>query len=71
MVHIPKERRQKLDPKSLELIFVGYSDRFIDPKTKQSVMSRDVVFLEATVKRNIVSNAAALTVRAVTQKFRS
>lgn len=63
MVHIPKERRQKLDPKSRELIFVGYSDsvkgyRFIDPKTKQSVMSRDVVFLEATVKRNIVPNVS-------------
>jgi transposase InsO family protein len=61
MVHIPKERRQKLDPKSRKLIFVGYSDcvkgyRFIDPKTKMTVTSRDVVFLEATVKRDIVNN---------------
>lgn len=64
MVHIPKERRQKLDPKSRELIFVGYSDsvkgyRFIDPKNKQTITSRDVVFLEATVKRNIINNESA------------
>lgn len=64
MVHIPKERRQKLDPKSRELIFIGYSDcvkgyRFIDPKNKHIVTSRDVVFLEATVKRNLISNESA------------
>lgn len=56
MVHIPKERRQKLDTKSRELIFVGYSEgvkgyRFIDPNTKQAVTSRDVVFLDATVEK--------------------
>lgn len=60
MVHIPKECRQKLDKKSRELIFVGYSDstkgyRFIDPKSKQAIMSRDVVFLEATLKQNRIS----------------
>ncbi|KAG7302210.1 hypothetical protein JYU34_013686 [Plutella xylostella] len=64
MVHIPKERRQKLDAKSRELIFVGYCTgtkgyRFIDPKSKQSITSRDVVFLEATVSRNIVINKSA------------
>lgn len=54
MVHIPKQRRRKLDPKSRELIFVGYSQetkgyRFIDPVTKKLIKSRDVVFLEHQV----------------------
>lgn len=62
MVHVPKENRQKLDPKSRELIFVGYSEctkgyRFMDPKTKRIVMSRDVVFLEATVKRKFINTS--------------
>lgn len=60
MVHVPKERRQKWDPKSRELIFVGYSDttkgyRFIDPKNKRVIMSRDVVFLEDTVQQTKIS----------------
>lgn len=57
MVHIPKENRSKLDVKSRKLIFVGYSDctkgyKFIDPETKKGIVSRDVVFLEAAIKRN-------------------
>lgn len=64
MVHIPKERRQKLDPKSRELLFVGYSDgvkgyRFIDPKSKQAITSRDVVFLEATINRNMMKHQSS------------
>ncbi|GBP54700.1 Retrovirus-related Pol polyprotein from transposon TNT 1-94 [Eumeta japonica] len=59
MVLIPKENRTKLDVKSRKLIFVGYSDstkgyRFLDPETKKGVLSRDVVFLEASIKRNKV-----------------
>lgn len=51
MVHIPKANRKKLDLKSRELIFVGYSEetkgyRFLHPTTKQLIKSRDVVFLE-------------------------
>lgn len=66
MVHIPKELRRKLDRKSRELIFVGYSDstkgyRFIDPKTKKAIMSRDVVFMEATVKKNKIAESAPET----------
>lgn len=49
MVHIPKECRQKLDAKSRELIFVGYSEgikgyRFINPHSKKAITSRDVVY---------------------------
>ncbi|KAG6440963.1 hypothetical protein O3G_MSEX001602 [Manduca sexta] len=57
MVLIPKECRRKLDAKSRELIFVGYCDgikgyRFMDPKTKKVITSREAVFLEETIKRN-------------------
>lgn len=51
MVHIPKEKREKWDPKSREMIFVGYSTnvkgyKFIDYKTSKVVVSRDAVLLE-------------------------
>lgn len=64
MVHIPQEKRQKLDAKSHELIFVGYSPsakgyRFIDPKSKQAITSRNVVFLEATVSPKMIINNSA------------
>ncbi|CAH2098238.1 unnamed protein product [Euphydryas editha] len=64
MVHIPNEKRRKLDSKSCELIFVGYSEttkgyRFIEPKSKKAITSRDVVFLEDSIKRNIVPTSAS------------
>jgi transposase InsO family protein len=51
MCHVPKERRQKWDPKSREMLFVGYCDetkgyRIMDPETKKITKARDVVFLE-------------------------
>lgn len=51
MVHVPKERRQKWDEKSKEMIFVGYCNdtkayRVIDPDTHKICKSRDVVFIE-------------------------
>lgn len=63
MVHIPKEKRQKLDVKSRQLIFVGYSEctkgyRFIDPKTNKAVISRDVHFLEENIKSKIVESTS-------------
>lgn len=48
-VHIPKERRKKLDAKSWKGIFVGYAPcgyRVWDPKHKRIVVVRDVVFVE-------------------------
>lgn len=50
MVHIPKANRRKLDPKSKELIFVGYCEntagyRLIDRNSGEITRSRDVIFL--------------------------
>ncbi|XP_069361062.1 uncharacterized protein [Maniola hyperantus] len=50
-MHIPDEKRKKLYPKSLELVFVGYFEttkgyRLLDPKTHKVYKSRDVVFFE-------------------------
>lgn len=54
MVHIPSEKRDKWDPKSTEMIFVGYDDatkgfRCINRNTDSFAISRDVIFNEITV----------------------
>lgn len=59
MVHLPKEKRKKWDPKAQKMIFIGYCDhtkgyRFIIPGTRKVVKSRDATFLESTVKRDYV-----------------
>jgi hypothetical protein len=46
-VHIPDQRRVKLDDKSLKLIYVGYDERsktykLFDPTNKKIHISRDV-----------------------------
>ncbi|MCO5596290.1 hypothetical protein L7F22_050351 [Adiantum nelumboides] len=53
-VHIPKEKRQKLDFKSRKLLFLGYSAEFdayrlYDLDTRTTTMSRDVVFDESFI----------------------
>ncbi|MCO5550055.1 hypothetical protein L7F22_003534 [Adiantum nelumboides] len=53
-VHIPKEKRQKLDFKSRKLLFLGYSTesdayRLYDPDTRTTTVSRDVVFDESFI----------------------
>jgi transposase InsO family protein len=50
-VHVPEEKRTKLDYKSKAHIFLGYSltskaYRLYDPITKKMVVSRDVIFRE-------------------------
>ena len=50
-VHIPKERRQKLDSKSEKCIFVGYKDgvkgyKLWNLATRTIFYSRDVIFRE-------------------------
>lgn len=60
MVHLPKEKRKKWDPKAQKMIFIGYCEntkgyRFILPNTRTIIKSRDAVFLECTVKRNYVT----------------
>ena len=50
-VHVPKEKRSKLDNKDEKCIFIGYKDgmkgyKLWNPITKKTVYSRDVVFWE-------------------------
>ena len=50
-VHVPKEKRTKLDSKSEKCIFIGYKDglkgyKLWNPVTRKVVYSRDVVFRE-------------------------
>lgn len=54
MVHVPKEKRKKLDKKAIECIFLGYSDetkgyRLMVKSTKKILISRDVMFFENCV----------------------
>lgn len=51
MVHVPKQKRKKLDPKSNKMIFVGHDPdtkgyRCIDVDTRKLIISRDVIFHE-------------------------
>lgn len=50
-VHVPKEKRTKLDSKSEKCIFIGYKDglkgyKLWNPKTRKVMYSQDVVFKE-------------------------
>ena len=50
-VHVPKDKRSKLDAKSRQCIFIGYGEnefdyRFYDPVEKKLVRSRDGKFME-------------------------
>jgi hypothetical protein len=64
MVHIPKEKRRKLDEKSRALFFVGYAEnqkgwRFLDTSTNKIIISRDAKFFEEELyakKSDIVVN---------------
>lgn len=51
LVHVPKEKRKKWDPKTIKMIFVGYPEnvkgyRCLDPRNSKITISRDVVFME-------------------------
>uniref|UniRef100_A0A251SKN6 Putative zinc finger, CCHC-type n=1 Tax=Helianthus annuus TaxID=4232 RepID=A0A251SKN6_HELAN len=50
-VHIPKQRRDKLDKKTEKTVFVGYSEnskgyKLYNPQSNKIIISRDVVFDE-------------------------
>lgn len=51
-VHVPDEKRTKLESKSIAMVFVGYSEerhayRFLDTETSKIAVSRDARFDEA------------------------
>jgi len=50
-MHVPDEKRSKLNPKAKKCIFIGYSSkqkkyRCFNPSTRKLQVSRDVVFNE-------------------------
>ena len=50
-VHVPRDKRSKLDSKTKQYIFLGYSNeefgyRLWDPTTKKIIRSRDVIFFK-------------------------
>jgi hypothetical protein len=50
-VHVPKEKRSKLEKKEIKFIFIGYKEgmkgyRLWDPTSSRIVYSQDVVFRE-------------------------
>ena len=50
-MHIPDEKRKKLDVKAKELTFVGYEEgtkgyRLVDVSVSKIFISRDVIFME-------------------------
>ena len=56
-IHIPKEKRTKLDPSGKKGLFVGYSEQskayqIYIPRYRQIELSRDVTFDEDTTFRN-------------------
>lgn len=59
-MHIPDEKRRKLDEKAKKLTFVGYEDgtkgyRLLDRSTNKIYISRDVKFLE-NMHDNLIKN---------------
>ena len=60
-IHIPKEKRSKLDPSRKKGLFVGYSEhsksyRIYIPGYRQIELSRDVTFDEDTTFRKSRKN---------------
>ena len=60
-VHVPKEKRTKLDNKSERCIFIGYKDglkgyKLWNPERRKVLYSRDVVFREVkdVIKHEII-----------------
>lgn len=61
MVHVPKEKRTKLESKSIECVMLGYSDeskayRLFDKSKRKLIISRDVIFIEDRVSKSDIKN---------------
>ena len=59
-VHVPDEKRQKLDPKAFKGVFVGYPSgtkgyKIFEPKSEKMFRSRDVSFLEDSFNSILLS----------------
>ena len=64
-VHVPQGKRQKLDPRSVQMTFVGYEPgskgyRLWNPTTRTIVLSRDVTFNERSFPAKASSPPSAL-----------
>lgn len=65
-VHVPKEKRRKLDAKAVKLIFVGYEQarkayRFLNPEDNSIVISRDAKFVELdSIEKFVCKNQNSL-----------
>lgn len=65
MMHVPKQKRTKWSPKSIQMKFLGYESgtkgyRLLNLNTMKITKSRDVVFLENKIKNNIISTNQVL-----------
>jgi hypothetical protein len=54
-VHVPKEKRSKMDKKEVKCIFIGYKEgmkgyKLWDPASRRTMYNRDVVFREVRGK---------------------
>jgi Integrase core domain/gag-polypeptide of LTR copia-type/GAG-pre-integrase domain len=63
-VHTPEAKRKKLDPRSIEMIFVGYEPgskgyRFWNSSKRSIVLSRDVTFDERTFPAKLAAGPPA------------
>jgi hypothetical protein len=57
-VHVPKEKKSKLDKKAVKCIFIGYKEgmkgyKLWDPTSSRTMYIRDVVFSEVGGKSNL------------------
>jgi hypothetical protein len=71
-VHIPAAERQKLDPKSVKCLFIGYcstqkAHRFWDPVAKKVKISRDAIFDEYSHHSDFLVTAPASGLRTLQQ----